>query len=709
MTGIRKSYLALFLFFLFVGLTASGASPSSDVLIKRLTTGKSVQKIRALSDTNDEEEDDYTHYPVILEIDDIEEAQKILSDLNAVVYHSRGSLYLTSVPVEKIGDIPGNSGILNYHLSMPATAQLDVARSLTGVDRVHSEKQIVSRVGNRDNNVVTGICDIGFDPRHPAFRDCLKQWVIYDELHGTRECYTGYDDITANGPATDDVEDTHATHVGNILAGYSENAPYYGVAPNTDFVATVSRLSDVGLCSGIEDIIAYAQDQGKPAVVNLSVGSYTGPHDGTDLVGRYLSALAQEAIIVFSAGNNGQLRVAKTFDLDNYPDCAGTGWCDTGWLGFGVTGRTDAWSRDDKPFEVRLIISDGVEGKLIYISDWINADSDSGEYHYVMDDFPEFTHGDIWVTWGLEKANNRYCVSFDYDYESTEKCGENKWARYFVGFNVRKKVDDTRVFIYADGINSMLQFSGLIGAEGGNSDGSINNLACGPDIISVGAWGSRTLVPDTKEGTVDWGVNLNAVTEWTSWGTTVDGRKLPHFCAPGYAVVSAMSRPYSEMAEASGTRENVSFDKDGEIYFGKSGTSMSSPFAAGIFALWLHVNPYLGVHDIIDIASTTARKDMVNMDNPRWGAGAIDAYAGLKEVERRAGVSDVLVDGALRPLVAKVDGTIQVTWPGVHSPTVEIFNLAGEKVSNKGLDANSVYIVKISNADSGESFVFKTR
>lgn len=665
------------------------------------------------SDDNDEngEENSITHYPVILEIKKGGDASEILRQLDAVVYYHRGNLYLTSIPIENLEEIPRNAGIDTYQLSTYSAPALDVARSVSNVDIVHSQNKTLERVRIQDSHaVVTGICDTGFDPRHEAFSNCLKRWVIYDEYRGARVEYDGYDDIISNGPETDNIASPHATHVAGIIAGYAEQVPYYGIAPASDFVATSSQLSDVGICCGIEDVIAYAKETGRPAIVNISAGSYLGPHDGKDLVGRYLSALAEDAVIVFSAGNYGERLNCQTLDLDDYSSFVGSTWCGTSWTGFDVYGGTDMWSRDDTPFEFRLVIWDTNEKSYKFVTEWLGGDGNDGEIFLDLENTDWFTYGGLWATWGVYEGNNRFNVAVEYDYLSEALQTAGPWARYAVAYQIRKVdgTSGTHVDVYADGIYSFLHGRGF-GVEGslaGTPDGSISNLACSPDVFAVGAWNSRSTVPDVTSGERDWNNNVNTVAVWSSWGTSGDGRTLPHLCAPGNTLVSALSSPHANSESVSYDAQFIAYEHDGFRYFATAGTSMSAPMTTGILALWLERNPALSVSQLQDIAMTTANRNFDDIDNPRWGAGAIDAKAGLDYIDTTLGVANVTSESG-SPSINLINGIVTITWAGVQNPKVEIFDLTGRRISGNKVPAATPCIIMVSDTDSSRQFSFK--
>jgi subtilisin family serine protease len=121
----------------------------------------------------------------------------------------------------------------------------------------------------------------------------------------------GYDPIDAD----DEGNGTHGTHVMDIAAGSPRVGPG-GVAPGADLVfvhmAALSWgprhiASSVCLLEAVDFIARVAGDN--PWVINLSLGSHNGPHDGTTLVEQALDWIVTSGpgrTIVQSCGNYGQ-------------------------------------------------------------------------------------------------------------------------------------------------------------------------------------------------------------------------------------------------------------------------------------------------------------------------------------------------------------------------------------------------------------------
>src|SRR5690606_31860979 len=105
----------------------------------------------------------------------------------------------------------------------------------------------------------------------------------------------------------------HGTTVVGIAAGNGlANGTNKGMAPDAEiiFVETNFDLPNwtLTVADACDYVFRVADSLNKPAVINLSVGSYLGSHDGTDPAGELMEQLVTEKngrIIVGAAGNSG--------------------------------------------------------------------------------------------------------------------------------------------------------------------------------------------------------------------------------------------------------------------------------------------------------------------------------------------------------------------------------------------------------------------
>lgn len=603
----------------------SGATVLNPAARIMLAAGQSPHASRADSDT---------FVPLILEIDPGTDLGA-LTDGGAVIFNRRDEFVLACIPRDMLGQLDEFNFIRRASLGLRANALLDRATAATGVTAVH-ESVATPFTGA---GVVVGLTDIGFDHNHPVFKGRVGAVSHYDEQSASAVTASDPDIIAAL--ATDHTSTYHATHVASIMTGDGDGTPYGGVAPGATLFASTSSLSDVGILAGVEDIIGFAAATGRPAVINMSVGTIIGPRDGTDIFCRYLDRCAAEVPILLSAGNDGEadLTVRHTF-TDGEPTVRAIVSDRIDWSYMQLKGYCDAWSADGRPFDVSLSVFDITEKKFVYESDVVTGTFvlDSAD----DDAFGRYFKGRVIAASELDNRNNRHNTLLHLDLECTETRPGTGWARYYLCIGL-KGAPGAHVDLSADGNTLGLTPPGGLGdiARSGDSSLSISSMACGMNTIAVGSATTRDSAPLLSGGICSWAshVTSGTVSRFSSYGSLPDGRSLPHFCAPGAYVISAASHPFLQENPEAMNMVNAAGVSPDSYFIGECGTSMASPHAAGIFALWLEADPTLTPAELREIAMLTASDNGIDPADPRCGAGLIDAEAGLREVMRRAGVT----------------------------------------------------------------------
>lgn len=190
------------------------------------------------------------------------------------------------------------------------------------------------------SGVVVGIVDVGCDFKHRNFRTkdssrATRIRFLWDQRPGRndqpapagfpygREFDAAMIDAALRQPQpyaalgyTPEPR-AHGTHVMDIAAGNGgEKGCLPGVAPNADLIFVHVAADDVaeeeslGNSRRLLDAVAYifhkAKEMDRTAVVNVSLGTHGGPHDGTTLVEQGFEELLKEPgrAIVISAGNS---------------------------------------------------------------------------------------------------------------------------------------------------------------------------------------------------------------------------------------------------------------------------------------------------------------------------------------------------------------------------------------------------------------------
>ncbi len=617
-----------------------------------------------------------------------------LQEYGVKLLHRRDNLQLAFIPIDSLDKILSLSCLSRMSFNQTASPTMNKARPFNNVTAA-SEPSTTYPNGWDGRGVVVGFCDIGFDPNHINFIDPdgksrVKKLVNYKDLLGTVNIISSPDAISSW--ETDNNTEWHATHVAGILAGGYKDNSYQGVATAAEIVATTSELYDACILDGAEEIIEYAKSQGKPAVINMSIGSYTGPHDGTTLFNQYLDKLGKEAIICMAAGNEGhRTNTLQLHFTDKSPsfstfiqDCK---W----WNSQRIMGEADYWSDNATPFEVRFLIYDRYTGKIVieypFVGNgeetiWEIASPDFSTESTLDDDtFNSCFNGYFTISSGIDPENGRYRIYSSFDVTNHES--KDLVGRHYIATTI-KADNGTNVNAYTNGSTCYFTSSGRSDFITGNANMSISDIACGKNIIAVGAATSRDTYPLLDGTTKTTGYTINKVGNFTGFGTLADGRSLPHICAAGCTVISSCSTPFIKSSPTAISSMSAKATVDGKDYYwiGEPGTSMATPMVAGIIAQWLQANPNLTVDEAREIAMSTAMTNFSDITDPRWGAGNIDALAGLKKVIENSGIHGIYSDIA-QPITMRNGSQLIITHPHAKKFTSRLHSIDGREVANQ--------------------------
>ncbi|MBQ7042771.1 MAG: S8 family peptidase [Muribaculaceae bacterium] len=632
-----------------------------------------------------------------------------LKSLGVKIINQRDELLLVFVPVSAIDDVLKIISVATVNIGCVSEPMMNNARAMSNVDIVNNGIDLPQKYDG--SGVVVGFSDIGFDPNHINFKDNdgnsrVKRVVSYVDSSATIIDLTTPDDIT--NWQTDNLSQCHATIVAGVLTGSYKGNGYHGVAPGAEIVATTSGLYDGTILAGVENVVEYARRVGKPAIVNISIGSYIGPHDGSGLFSQYLDKIGEEAIICMSAGNEGARPNVLKMDFSSENNQFKTFVFDTKkWVGVDFGGGADFWSADSREFKVAVCIYDRITKQIVYTSPLVGGAElrewgmSSSDYKTDGDDNLNYFNGYVRISSELNTENNRYNILCSYYISNFEK--DDVYGRYVVGIII-EGYEDVHVDGYADGSNSYFTSLGIEGFSNGQSDCTVSDMACGYNIIVVGSSNSKGKATTIAGEEKNYNITEGDISYYSSNGQLIDGRCLPHFCAPGAWVTSSISTPYvnqqsEEYKSSLATKTNV--DDVDYYWITECGTSISSPLAAGVFALWLQANPDLTVDEVREIAMSTASHDVPDITNPQWGAGNLDALAGLKEVIKRVGVENVGIDKrVLFELISHRNIKISV----IEAPKfdVKIFDIAGKIVRDYNFNADNGHV----NLDSFGSGIY---
>lgn len=623
----------------------------------------------------------------------------------------RADMALAYVPSDLVSRLETGGNVARLEGGMPRTLSLDKARTFTGYDAVAAGKGL-PRIYDGEG-VIAGFSDMGFDPLHPEFsneRDgSLRVKILHHYGNSPDEIRKADSPEEVAAFVTDNPDEKHATHVAGIMAGSFTGNQYYGIAPGAEIAATTSNLYDATMLAGMEDIIDYARAEGKPAVINLSVNSAIGAHDGTSLFSRYASLLGEEAVICIAAGNSGVQSGYFRVTLDGDTP-VNAGLIDVpSWNTWYVHGYADFWSRDASTFSVGIVVEDSQSDEILYREWFPEISDDAPEMTYVIasdaaylngigsdtksrvsEGLKVYLDGTVALSSEINPENGRFNLLLRVDTENHplegEANGEVKLSnKYRVGFMLRGRAgqvitgwtdEQTRFSNPKDKPSTM-----YIGANG-----CINDMITGDGVIGVGAMTTRNQWPLAAGTTATSEYSVGDMASFSSYYT---GMNLPDIAAPGAHLVSALSRPYLEKHPEYQQYVSAEQEVDGVKYswFADCGTSMATPYVVGVCALMLQANPELTPAQVKQILLSTATAPTVNANNPRWGKGMLNSYAAVAEAVRLSGIDNVSAaedgsdDAMLRRILRGVTDVQELADAMRECAELEVYDMSGRRLA----------------------------
>lgn len=635
----------------------------------------------------------------------------------------RANLALVSLDAAELQALVENPGAKRISLGGENMHHMVDARESTGVDLIHSGEENLPQAFTGEN-VIVGMMDNGLDINHVNFlKDgeprAERLWVITGE-NSSVQAYTTPDAIKRFTVDTDN--DTHGTHVLGIMAGgyrgrlkqatmnphtgrlqvLNGSNKYYGVAPDAILAPCCGTLHGNNSVIAAQKVSEFAREKGLPAVMNYSLGHNYGPHDGTTVQSKFFTELGKEMIICISAGNEGDQAISLGKNFSEGNTSVKTFFSNSA----NASGLVDIWGRDNSQLKMTFIAVDkttgnvefsyaidkATEGTLYLTGSYYTASSYKHDAKF--DELFGKTSSMI-VRSGVDAANNRYNIYVDFNLTETSAS-----ANIVPGIIV-EGLPSASIDMYANGLSFMS--NGLSGYSNGNPDQSINDLACGDNVISVGAYVNTTKWPTVDNGVVGF-QNPPAkgdIADFSSYGTNFKGEQLPFVCGPGMGMRSSYSNAYlvahpeDDIYYAATLNET----KRNHRWLEMSGTSMSSPFVAGVVALWLQADPTLTVDKVKEAMKATAIQDEFTAKNPqRWGCGKINALGGLKYILETGAVNNVKSENDI--LITSVGNNCYEVFSPAGNIRAELFNLSGMLVASETSADNSL-TVSAENAAPG--------
>jgi len=546
--------------------------------------------------------------------------------------------------------------------------------------------------------VIIGIVDSGIDLNHPDFKNddgttrILNLWDLAEtsafldaptwdgmglDQEAGYECTAAdinklYDEVTADEGCPHVDKTGHGTHVTGIAAGNgaASHGQYTGAAPDADLIVVGLTndaggvLNDAYIIDAVDYIEALAAEAGKPYVINMSLGSSTGPHDGcSDLdlaLEAQLTADDDGQVVVVSSGNSADKEAHIEADIDSGDDYDAEFLVSSGLTSFSL----EIWHDDPAGLTLTLCNPSGDCS-----ASFAEGDTDD----FTLDDDIVYIDNNMspaaTACSSAAKGHIRVVIHADPDDEE-DTVASGEWTA-----TLTASADES---FHAWLSSKHTTFtSGYLSSDISEAS-TVQSPGSTPSAITVGSYVSsdphgRDWPEQCYEGwgweLLDWlgftvpcdaTAGVGELSTFSSRGPLLDdsGSQKPELSAPGEWIRAA------ESADAD-FDEDGSPDggyTDGDQYIFNLGTSMSAPHVAGAVALMLDKDPSLSLSEVRDYLEwgIDADVDLSGIDEGEaadaWGWGALDAQAAVALVPESSEDPSEL-DCALSPTSVLADGS----------------------------------------------------
>ncbi|HSQ60219.1 MAG TPA: S8 family serine peptidase [Acidobacteriota bacterium] len=533
-------------------------------------------------------------------------------------------------PLGLLGALLETDGLERVRIAERCEPYLDVSAIDAGVStlRTVGASDITGQTGE---GIVVGIVDSGVDLAHPDLRRAdgtTRLLSIWDQSATSGTPPGGFtygaewDSAAINdGIPTEIDTDGHGTHVITTAAGNGRATgnghpagTYVGVAPEADVVAVKTTFATSAIIDGVRYVFTKAAFFGKKAVVNLSLGTQAGPHDGTYEFDTMISALTGPGkIVVASAGNkqnddihgrvtlSGTTPGSMTLSVPAYTKNPGTV---NDYLVF------SGWYGPAENLSVTVVSPNGFTAGPVPLGETASLNSQDGQIN-IFNGTTLPPNGD----------NEVYLEVFD---EMSARAPQpGLWTITFTPTAVGGTgvVD---LWLYGNSLGSAGALAKFV--QGLATFNVIGSPGSADSVIAVAAHVTKNCWDSVNGSSFCWTPlpPLDGIAPFSSTGPLRDGTLKPDLSAPGDGVAAARS------ANSAFPIELVVPDG---VHAMLAGTSMSAPHVTGTVALLLAQPAWAnaGPSAIKNRLQSTARADAFTgaVPNATWGYGKLNAAAAL--------------------------------------------------------------------------------
>jgi subtilisin family serine protease len=553
----------------------------------------------------------------VIIIGDVSRAQ--LEAAGARVRTALPGIFTAYIPEGSVETVAALSGVQRIEGSVLCEPNLDASVPTTNASNLRGAGP--NFTGLNGAGVIVGVCDTGVDYHHGDFDDPggnTRLLNIWDQNSaGVPPGGFGYGaewnsvQIDANTSTQKDLQG-HGSHVmgiaggdGSLTGGATPAHTYVGMAPKADLIMVNTTFFTSGILDGVQYIFNRATTLGQDAVVNLSLGSHFGPHDGTSGFEAGLTALTGAGrIVVNSAGNEGNsARHAEIFATVGGANAT-----------MSVTNSTpghviaiDGYYEATENMNITVTTPGGT------VIGPITVGNANAAYPG-----PPTPNGHVYVENGLSLTST---LDKEVYIEINVLAGQSAFGTWTIKATAvalgaaNGELDMWRFF------NNFASAFFVLGVD---NEELLSEPANANQIITVASYVTKSFWTDCNGF---FGVNIGSpppgnISGFSSIGPTRDGRQKPEIAAPGEVIGSVLNR-FDVATICPGVASF--FLNDGLNHRINVGTSMAAPHVAGAVALFLQKNPGSTPAQATTFLQTRAIVDGFTgaVWNKFWGTGKL--------------------------------------------------------------------------------------